>query len=118
MRALVDYRDGELVHRAMPDIRARSDATIELQGAPSSRDSIIRLGGSPESVAKAAGLCVRVIQNEPLDGPSAADARATVLRLLVHQRAIGAIIGPVRQRRGRNSLTCAGRSDDQADRAE
>ena len=108
MRALIDHRDGELIHRALPDIRARCrDASLELLPAPSPRDAVLALTGSPESVAKAAGLvrrgcpqdsltsqCVRVIQNEPLDGASAPDARAMVLRFLIHHRAIGAIIGP------------------------
>lgn len=56
-------------------------------------ERILTVSGQQDAVAKAFGLIIRTLNNEPLEAPSTAQSKTYPLRLLVPHILIGSIIG-------------------------
>ncbi|PKY03275.1 KH domain RNA binding protein [Aspergillus campestris IBT 28561] len=56
-------------------------------------ERILTVSGPQDAVAKAFGLIIRTLNNEPLDSPSTAQSKTYPLRLLIPHLLIGSIIG-------------------------
>ncbi|OJJ50169.1 hypothetical protein ASPZODRAFT_139487 [Penicilliopsis zonata CBS 506.65] len=56
-------------------------------------ERILTVSGPQDAVAKAFGLIIRTLNNEPLDSPSTAQSKTYPLRLLIPHILIGSIIG-------------------------
>ncbi|KAL1976316.1 hypothetical protein VTN31DRAFT_2598 [Thermomyces dupontii] len=56
-------------------------------------ERILTVSGPQDAVAKAFGLIIRTLNNEPLDQPSTAQSKTYPLRLLIPHILIGSIIG-------------------------
>ncbi|KAH1344687.1 hypothetical protein KXV68_001543 [Aspergillus fumigatus] len=56
-------------------------------------ERILTVSGPQDAVAKAFGLIIRTLNNEPLDAPSTAQSKTYPLRLLIPHLLIGSIIG-------------------------
>ncbi|KAA8644234.1 hypothetical protein EYZ11_004525 [Aspergillus tanneri] len=56
-------------------------------------ERILTVSGPQDAVAKAFGLIIRTLNNEPLDAPSTAQSKTYPLRLLIPHILIGSIIG-------------------------
>ncbi|ETN39354.1 uncharacterized protein HMPREF1541_05577 [Cyphellophora europaea CBS 101466] len=56
-------------------------------------ERILTVSGAQDAVAKAFGLIIRTLNNEPLDQPSTSQSKTYPLRLLVPHILIGSIIG-------------------------
>ncbi|KAL2011999.1 hypothetical protein VTN00DRAFT_4717 [Thermoascus crustaceus] len=56
-------------------------------------ERILTVSGPQDAVAKAFGLIIRTLNNEPLEAPSTAQSRTYPLRLLIPHILIGSIIG-------------------------
>lgn len=60
---------------------------------PGAQKRIVFLRGSPENVAKTAGLIVRVLKNDPYDQPSTADSEPFNMALVFPHASMGCLIG-------------------------
>ncbi|KIX96991.1 uncharacterized protein Z520_07105 [Fonsecaea multimorphosa CBS 102226] len=56
-------------------------------------ERILTVSGAQDAVAKAFGLIIRTLNNEPLEAPSTAQSKTYPLRLLIPHILIGSIIG-------------------------
>lgn len=56
-------------------------------------ERILTVSGPQDAVAKAFGLIIRTLNNEPLDAPSTAQSKTYPLRLLIPHILIGSVIG-------------------------
>ncbi|KAJ5460625.1 uncharacterized protein N7458_002177 [Penicillium daleae] len=56
-------------------------------------ERILTVSGAQDAVAKAFGLIIRTLNNEPIDAPSTAQSKTYPLRLLIPHILIGSIIG-------------------------
>ncbi|KAI5289979.1 hypothetical protein KEM54_002743, partial [Ascosphaera aggregata] len=61
-------------------------------------ERILTVSGPQDAVAKAFGLIIRTLNNEPLEAPSTAQSKTYPLRLLIPHILIGSIIGKGGQR--------------------
>lgn len=88
--SLVVGKKGETIRHLRENSNARIDVSDNLQGVP---ERIISVRGPAENVARAFGLLVRVILNEPENEPALASSKQYNLKLLVPHTIVGFIIG-------------------------
>jgi poly(rC)-binding protein 2/3/4 len=88
--ATVIGKGGENVTRIRQMSGAKCTVSDYQKGAV---ERILTVSGAVEAVAKAFGLIIRTLNNEPLDAPSTPQSKQYPLRLLVPHILIGAIIG-------------------------
>lgn len=98
LRILVsDKEAGELIGRGGENLGRVRDATgVRYNVSESYRgavERIVNIKGPAEHVAKAAGLLVRVLHEEPFDQASSPDAKRYNLRILMPHHIMGALIG-------------------------
>jgi heterogeneous nuclear rnp K-like protein 2 len=98
MRVLVaDKEAGELIGRKGQNlVRVREATGVRYNVSESydgAVDRIVNIKGTAEHVAKAAGLLVRVLNDEPFDNPSSPDAKKYNLNILMPHHIMGALIG-------------------------
>lgn len=83
-------KGGETISKIKEESNSRVNVSENLKGVP---ERVISVRGSAEFVAKAFGLIVRAINNEPFNQPSNADSKFFTLRLLFPHSIMGYIIG-------------------------
>lgn len=83
-------KGGETISKIKEESNSRVNVSENLKGVP---ERVISVRGSAEFVAKAYGLIVRAINNEPFNQPSNADSKFFTLRLLFPHSIMGYIIG-------------------------
>lgn len=83
-------KGGESISKIKEQSNARVNVSENLKGVP---ERIISVRGPAEYVAKAFGLIIRTINNEPFDQPSNIDSKTYNLRLLFPHTVMGYIIG-------------------------
>ncbi|KAJ5669707.1 hypothetical protein N7462_010777 [Penicillium macrosclerotiorum] len=75
-------------------IRQRSGAKCTVSDySRGAVERILTVSGAQDAVAKAFGLIIRTLNNEPIDAPSTAQSKTYPLRLLIPHILIGSIIG-------------------------
>lgn len=83
-------KGGEAINKIKDQSNARVNVSENLKGIP---ERIISVRGSAEYVAKAFGLIIRTINNEPFDQSSNIDSKSYNLKLLFPHSIMGYIIG-------------------------
>ncbi|CDK24241.1 unnamed protein product [Kuraishia capsulata CBS 1993] len=88
--AVVVGKGGETINRIKEMSNCRINVSENVKGVP---ERVISVRGGSENVAKAFGIIVRVILNEPLEQASSLDSNQFFLRLLFPHTIMGYIIG-------------------------
>lgn len=83
-------KGGDTISKIKEESTSRVNVSENLKGIP---ERVISVRGSAEFVAKALGLIVRAINNEPFNQSSNADSKFFTLRLLFPHSIMGYIIG-------------------------
>lgn len=88
---------GEIIGRkgaTITKIKNSTGVRMKLsENYPGAQKRIVLLRGSPENVAKTAGLIVRVLKNDPYDQPSTADSEPFNMALVFPHASMGCLIG-------------------------
>lgn len=98
LRFLVNLKEAVIIigrgGSTIAKIREASGIKLNVSDhAPGITERVVNLKGAAEHVAKAAGLIVRSINNEPFDTPSATNAKHYTLKVLIPHTMMGAMIG-------------------------
>ncbi|KAJ5089941.1 hypothetical protein N7532_008625 [Penicillium argentinense] len=88
--ATVIGKGGENVSQIRRSSHAKCTVSDYTRGAV---ERILTVSGLQDAVAKAFGLIIRTLNNEPIDTPSTAQSKTYPLRLLIPHILIGSIIG-------------------------
>lgn len=88
--AAIVGKGGDSISKIKDESNARVNVSENLQGVP---ERIITVRGPAEYVAKAFGMIIRTINNEPFDQPSNMNSKSFNLRLLFPHSIMGYIIG-------------------------
>lgn len=98
MRCLIVTMDASVIigkgGKHIADIRAEANARVNIsesiQGNP---ERILSVQGALDAVAKAFGLIVRRINDEPFDQPSLPGSRAVTIKFMIPNSRMGSVIG-------------------------
>lgn len=98
LRTIVHSADASIIigkgGRHINEIRQESGARLQLTGAvPGNEERILTVSGALEAVARAFGLLVRRLNEEPFMQPSLPGARAYTWRFVVPNPRMGSVIG-------------------------
>lgn len=98
LRAIVHSADASIIigkgGRHINEIRQESGARLQITGAvPGNDERILTVSGALEAVARAFGLLVRRLNDEPFMQPSLPGARAYTWRFVVPNARMGSVIG-------------------------
>lgn len=88
-------KKGEKINHIRDKANVKIFVSDNIKGVP---ERIVTVRGSAENVAKAFGLIVRTILDEPEDQPSTMDSVAYDLRLLIPHPLVGFVIGKLRSK--------------------
>ncbi|ODV58928.1 telomere maintenance protein PBP2 ASCRUDRAFT_17335, partial [Ascoidea rubescens DSM 1968] len=88
--SLIVGKGGEKINHIKEHSNARVNVSENLKGV---QERIVHVRGSAENVAKAFGLIIRAIVDEPEDIPSSPDSKQFNLKLLIAHQVIGFVIG-------------------------
>ncbi|WVQ76070.1 hypothetical protein IAR50_005707 [Cryptococcus sp. DSM 104548] len=98
MRSLIVTQDASIiigrggVH--VNEIRDKSSARVTVsESIPGNPERILNVSGPLDAVAKAFGLIVRRINDEPFDVPSVPGSRAVTIKFIIPNSRMGSVIG-------------------------
>ncbi|KZT56995.1 hypothetical protein CALCODRAFT_434845 [Calocera cornea HHB12733] len=98
MRALIVTQDASIIigkgGSHVNEIREKSGARITVsESIPGNPERILNVTGPLDAVAKAFGLIVRQINDEPFDAPSIPGSRAVTIKFIIPNSRMGTLIG-------------------------
>ncbi|KGB75221.1 poly(rC)-binding protein 2/3/4 [Cryptococcus deuterogattii 99/473] len=98
MRSLIVTQDASIIigrgGAHVNEIREKSSARVTVsESIPGNPERILNVSGPLDAVAKAFGLIVRRINDEPFDVPSVPGSRAVTIKFIIPNSRMGSVIG-------------------------
>ncbi|ORY30988.1 hypothetical protein BCR39DRAFT_527517 [Naematelia encephala] len=98
MRSLIVTQDASIIigrgGTHVNEIREKSSARVTVsESIPGNPERILNVSGALDAVAKAFGLIVRRINDEPFDVPSVPGSRAVTIKFIIPNSRMGSVIG-------------------------
>ncbi|ODN82221.1 hypothetical protein L202_02507 [Cryptococcus amylolentus CBS 6039] len=98
MRSLIVTQDASIIigrgGAHVNEIRDKSSARVTVsESIPGNPERILNVSGPLDAVAKAFGLIVRRINDEPFDVPSVPGSRAVTIKFIIPNSRMGSVIG-------------------------
>ncbi|KAK1921534.1 hypothetical protein DB88DRAFT_442797 [Papiliotrema laurentii] len=98
MRSLIVTQDASIIigrgGSHVNEIREKSGARVTVsESIPGNPERILNVSGPLDAVAKAFGLIVRRINDEPYDVPSVPGSRAVTIKFIIPNSRMGSVIG-------------------------